>query len=61
MSDRPTLWDWTKAVCLYAWMWMKGLPILYIPFFTRLVTDEDKEVADIQRDLATLRRLLKAD
>jgi hypothetical protein len=51
-------WNFVKAALLYTWMCLKGLPILFVPFYARLVTDADKEVADIQKDLATLRRLL---
>ena len=58
MSDRPTLWDWTRACLYYTWMLLKAIPILCVPGFTRLVTDADGFKREMKNDVATIKRLL---
>jgi hypothetical protein len=58
MPAQPTWWDWTRACFFYAWMWLKALPILYLPFFSLLVTDDDAFKREMNNDVATLKRLL---
>jgi hypothetical protein len=43
------------ALLLYAWMLLRGIPILLgLP-----VADQEREISEFDRDLATLRSLLR--
>jgi hypothetical protein len=61
MTMRVSPWNWVKAIALYLGMWLKGIPLMLLPAWALwlLGTDDDKECAAIDRDLQTLKRLLK--
>jgi hypothetical protein len=53
--------NWVKASLLCGFMWAKAIPLMLLPAWVLglIGTDDDKECAEINRDLATLTRLLK--
>jgi hypothetical protein len=59
MTMRVPLKHWVQAIAYYVWMWLKALPLLYVPFFSRTVTDTDAFEREMKNDVATLKRLLK--
>lgn len=51
--------NFIRATAVFCWMCLKALPIVCVPGFTRLVADQDKEIAEMYGNVATIRRLLK--
>ena len=60
-SMRLPVKNWFQASLLYGFMWAKAIPLMLLPAWVLglIGTDDDKECAQINRDLATLKRLLK--